>query len=254
MKYSSFTSQQLAHEHSVKNILTELYQHNEFMESISNMVDLGCQTEAFDLQWWANAEINDDTHAPLGIKCTGVNILPKLNVKHKGISFQRQNVQEFSQNKKTFDVLWCYDVLQYLTNPYQALANWWHVASQDAMLVIAVPQTTNLEFHMLEYNALMNHKHHFTMPMLIYMLAVNGWDCKSGFFKKGIGDPWIYAVVYRSDVEPMDPAVTNLYNLIEDTELLPESAVKSIEKYGMLRQKDLFLPWLDRSNIDMRQQ
>jgi SAM-dependent methyltransferase len=240
MKYTSFTSQQLAHEHSLKNVLTDLYQHNEFMESISNMVDLGCQSEALD--------------TPLGIKCIGVNILDKLNVKHKGISFQQQDVQEFNKNKKLFDVLWCYDVLQYLTNPYQALANWWHVASQDGMMIIAVPQTTNVEFNMLEYNAQMNHKHHFTMPMLIYMLAVNGWDCKSGFFKKDIGDPWMYAIVYRSDVEPMDPAITNLYSLAEETELLPESAVKSIHKYGMLRQRDLLLPWLDKSNMWMEQQ
>ncbi len=254
MKFTSFTSQQLAHDHSVKNILTDIYKHDEFMESISSMVDLGYQSEALDLQWWADAKTNDDTHTPLGIKCIGVNILDKLKVKHKGISFQRQDVQEFNQNKKPFDVLWCYDVLQYLTNPYRALANWWHVASQDAMMIIAVPQTTNVEFNMLEYNAQMNHKHHFTMPMLIYMLAVNGWDCKSGFFKKDIGDPWMYAIVYRSDVEPMDPAITNLYNLAEETDLLPESAVKSIHKYGMLRQRDLLLPWLDKSNMWMEQQ
>ncbi len=122
------------------------------------------------------------------------------------------------------------------------------------MMVIAVPQTTNVEFNMLEYNAQMNHKYHFTMPMLIYMLAVNGWDCNSGFFKKGIGDPWLYAIVYRSNIKPMDPAVTNLYNLVEDTELLPEVASKSIVKYGMLRQKDLLLPWLDKSNMLMAQQ
>jgi len=254
MKFTSFSSQQLAHDHSVKNILTEIYKHNEFMESISRMVDLGCQSEGLDLQWWANAETNDDSFTPLEIKCTGVNSIDKLIVKHKGITFQKGNVQDFNKTKKPFDVLWCHDTLQYLTNPYQALANWWHVAAQDAMMIIAVPQTTNVEFNMLEYNAQMNHKHHFTMPMLIYMLAVNGWDCKSGFFKKDIGDPWMYAIVYRSDVEPMDPAITNLYNLAEDTELLPESAVKSIHKYGMLRQRDLLLPWLDKSNMWMEQQ
>ena len=254
MKFTSFSSQQLAHDHSVKNILTEIYKHNEFMESISRMVDLGCQSEGLDLQWWANAETNDDSFTPLEIKCTGVNSIDKLIVKHKGITFQKGNVQDFNKTKKPFDVLWCHDVLQYLTNPYQALANWWHVASQDAMMIIAVPQTTNVEFNMLEYNAQMNHKHHFTMPMLIYMLAVNGWDCKSGFFKKGIGDPWMYAIVYRSNVEPMNPAITNLYNLAEETDLLPESAVKSIHKYGMLRQRDLLLPWLDKSNMWMEQQ
>lgn len=254
MKFSSFTSQQLAHDHSVKNILTDLYQYDEFMESISSMVDLGCQSEALDLQWWANAEVNDDTHDPLGIKCIGVNQIDNLNVKHKGISFQRQDVQEFKKNKKRFDVLWCYDVLQFLTNPYQALSNWWHVAAQDAMMAIAVPQTTNVEFNMLEYNAKLNHKYHFTMPMLIYMLSVNGWDCNGGFFKKSIGDPWLYAIVYKSNIKPMDPAITNLYNLAEETDLLPDSAVKSINKYGMLRQRDLLLPWLDKSNMWMEQQ
>jgi hypothetical protein len=78
MKFTSFTSQQLAHDHSVKNILTEIYKHNEFMESISRMVDLGCQSEGLDLQWWANAETNDDSFTPLEIKCTGVNSIDKL--------------------------------------------------------------------------------------------------------------------------------------------------------------------------------
>lgn len=253
MKYSSFTSQQLAHEHSL-NILNQLYEHNEFMESISNMVHIGCQNEALDLQWWANAVINDDTNTPLNIKCIGVNQIQSLNVSHKNISFQRQDIHEFNKNKKLFDVIWCYDILQFLPNPYQALANWWHIAQQDAMMVVAVPQTTNVEFNTLEYNVNLNHKHHFTMPLLIYMLAVNGWDCASGFFKKEITDPWIYAIVYKSDTSPMNPADTNLYNLIEDTNLLPKSIVQSITKYGMLRQKDLFLPWLDRSNMLMAQQ
>ena len=81
MKYSSFTSQQLAHEHSL-NILNQLYEHNEFMESISNMVHIGCQNEALDLQWWANAVINDDTNTPLNIKRIGVNQIQSLNVSH----------------------------------------------------------------------------------------------------------------------------------------------------------------------------
>ena len=254
MKFSSFTSEQLAHEHSVKNVLSYLYEQNEFMESIGNMVDIGCQREALDLQWWANAEYNDATNTPLNIKCIGVNDIEGLNVKHKGISFQRQDVQNFKENKKKFDVLWCYDTLQWLTNPYDALANWWHIAQKDAMLVIAVPQTTNVEFNELEFNASMNHKHHFTMPILIYMLAVCGWDCKDGFFRKQINDPWIYAIVYKSTQKPMDPANTNLYNLVDNTDLLPPSAVKSITKYGMLRQRDLLLPWLDRSNMWMEQQ
>ena len=254
MNYSSFTSEHLAHEHSVTNILDELYKQNEFMESVGTMVDLGCQKEALDLQWWANAEYNDDTRAPLGIKCIGVNEIDKLIVKHQGISFQRQNLQNFKENKRKFDVLWCYDVLQFITNPYEALANWWHVANQDAMLIVAVPQTTNVKFGKLAYNMHMNQKHHYTMPFLIYMLAVCGWDCKDGFFKKAVNDPWLYAIVYRSEHKPMDPAKTDLYRLAEETNLFPESAVKSITKFGILKQEDLALTWIDKSLMLMDMQ
>ena len=122
------------------------------------------------------------------------------------------------------------------------------------MLIVAVPQTTNVRFNILEYNVHLEQKYHYTMPQLIYMLAVSGWDCRSGFFKKDINDPWMYALVYRSNIEPMDPKTTNLYKLAGDTDLLPKSAEDSISKYGYLRQRDLMLPWLDKNNMWMEQQ
>ena len=52
----------------------------------------------------------------------------------------------------------------------------------------------------------------------------------------------------------MDPNKTNLYTLIEETDLLPQTAVDSIRKYGMIRQRDLVITWLDKSNMWMEQQ
>tara|TARA_B100001057_G_C22870849_1_gene958741 strand:+ start:1066 stop:1830 length:765 start_codon:yes stop_codon:yes gene_type:complete len=254
MNYSSFTSQEQAFQHSKKHILDLFYQYDDFMESIGRVIDLGCDTEAFNMLWFANATTRDGQELSLNIKCVGQSDIDKLLTKHNSISFQKGAPEMLSKTKKKFDILYCHDTLQFIVDPYQALRNWWNIANKDAMLVIAVKQTTNVEFNMLEYNALMNYKHHYTVPILLYMLAVNGWDCKGGFFKKAIDDPWIYALVYRSNVEPMNPQTTNLYNLIEDTELLPDVVAKSIEKYGMIRQKDLVLPWLDSSNMDMRQQ
>jgi len=254
MNYSSFTSQEQAFQHSKKHILDLFYQYDDFMESIGRVVDLGCDTEALNMLWFANATTRDEQELPLNIKCVGQSDIDKLLVKHNSISFQKGAPELLSKTKKKFDILYCYDTLHFILDPYQALRNWWNIANKDAMLVIAVKQTTNVEFNVLEYNTQMNYKHHYTVPILLYMLAVNGWDCKGGFFKKAIDDPWIYVVVYRSDIKPMNPQTTNLYNLIEDTELLPDVAVKSIEKYGMIRQKDLVLPWLDSNNMDMAQQ
>ena len=254
MNYSSFTSQEQAFQHSKKHILDLFYQYDDFMESIGRVIDLGCDTEAFNMLWFANATTRDGQELSLNIKCVGQSDIDKLLIKHNSISFQKGAPEILSKTKKKFDILYCYDTLPFIVDPYQALRNWWNIANKDAMLVIAVKQTTNVEFNVLEYNTQMNYKHHYTVPILLYMLSVNGWDCKGGFFKKAIDDPWIYAVVYRSDIKPMNPQTTNLYNLIEDTELLPDVAVKSIEKYGMIRQKDLVLPWLDSNNMDMAQQ
>ena len=244
---SSFGSPHEKHEHSFKNVLSYMYEYDDFMESVGRVIDLGCDVEATDMLWWANATTRDETQTPLGIKCVGVNTFEKLNVKHSSISYQNHDIESLNRVKRTFDIVWCYDQLQYLLNPYQALSNWWHIAEKDAMLVIAVPQTVNTEYHIQEYNLSLGHKYHYTMPQLIYMLAVSGWDCRSGFFKKTPGDPWLYAIVYKSNVEPMDPKETNIYKLVEQTELLPQCAVDGIHRYGKLRQRDLILPWLDKN-------
>jgi 2-polyprenyl-3-methyl-5-hydroxy-6-metoxy-1,4-benzoquinol methylase len=244
---SSFGSPHEKHEHSFKNVLSYMYEYDDFMDSVGRVIDLGCDVEATDMLWWANATTRDETQTPLGIKCVGVNTFEKLNVKHSSISYQNHDIESLNRVKRTFDIVWCYDQLQYLLNPYQALSNWWHIAEKDAMLVIAVPQTVNTEYHIQEYNLSLGHKYHYTMPQLIYMLAVSGWDCRSGFFKKTPGDPWLYAIVYKSDVEPMDPKETNIYKLVEQTELLPQCAVDGIHRYGKLRQRDLILPWLDKN-------
>jgi len=250
---SSFGSPHEKHEHSFKNVLSYMYEYDDFMDSVGRVIDLGCDVEATDMLWWANATTRDETQTPLGIKCVGVNTFEKLNVKHSSISYQNHDIESLNRVKRTFDIVWCYDQLQYLLNPYQALSNWWHIAEKDAMLVIAVPQTVNTEYHIQEYNLSLGHKYHYTMPQLIYMLAVSGWDCRSGFFKKTPGDPWLYAIVYKSNVEPMDPKETNIYKLAEQTELLPQCAVDGIHKYGKLRQRDLILPWLDKSLMVMEQ-
>ena len=244
---SSFGSPHEKHEHSFKNVLSYMYEYDDFMDSVGRVIDLGCDAEANDMLWWANATTRDETQTPLGIKCVGVNTFKKLNVKHSSISYQNHDIESLNRVKRTFDIVWCYDQLQYLLNPYQALSNWWHIADNNAMLVLAVPQTVNTEYHIQEYNLSLGHKYHYTMPQLIYMLAVSGWDCRSGFFKKTPGDPWLYAIVYKSDVEPMDPKETNIYKLVEETELLPQCAVDGIHKYGKLRQRDLILPWLDKN-------
>lgn len=246
--FSSFSNPQSSHEHSLIT-LNELYEYDDFMESISRVVDLGCGAEALDLQWWADATSRDDEDPqPLNIQCTGIDIIETINAsaKRNNISYQRTDLETWDQTKRPYDVLWCHDTFQYITNPLQALGKWWNVAAQDAMLVLVLPQTTNIEFNQQAYDLPSGCYYNHTLSSLMYMLAVNGWDCGGGFFKKKPNENWLHAIVYRSEQTPRDPRSTTWYDLLE-TGLLPKTAEESIVKYGKLRQRDLVLPWVDKS-------
>jgi hypothetical protein len=84
------------------------------------------------------------------------------------------------------------------------------------------------------------------MVSLIYMLATSGWSCSQGFFKQDPTEPWINAVVYKSNIEPMLPHETNWHRLSE-LGLLPDSAKASVYAHNALRQQDLVVPWIDHS-------
>lgn len=243
-----FSSAEDSHKHSLP-VLESLHEFDDFMGSIRTMVDLGCGADAKDLEWWARASTRDEKPAPLNIDCTGVDIVPRLilSSKYRNLRYQKQDFEDpIMAHKKTYDVMWCHDSFQYVQSPLITLENWRRVCSKNGMLVIIVQQTTDTKFK----NATIVQQdfcyHHWTVVSLMHALAVTGWDCRDGYFKKSPNDPWIYAVVYNSGKKPLPPKTTRWYDLV-DQGLLPDSAVKSINKWGFLKQEDLILPWLDKS-------
>jgi SAM-dependent methyltransferase len=236
------------HAHSLET-LNILYEYDDFMESIDTLIDLGCGTGE-DLEWWATRTTRDDDRRPLNIKCTGVDILSSLPVakKYSNISYQFQDFEEIvpSPKKNKFNLLWCHDAFQYAINPIQTLIKWRNIASENAMLILILPQTTNIDRRSMSVTQTDGCYYHYSLVNLIHMLAITGWDCRNGFFLKKLEDNWLHAVVYKSDQEPLDPKNTRWYDLMEKN-LLPDSANNSINRYGYLQQQDLVLPWLDKS-------
>jgi len=249
-----FSNPEQSHAHSLE-VLNWLYEHDDFMSSVDTLVDLGCGT-GIDLEWWATRTTRDDTSTPLNIKCTGVDLCdtPVIARKYANITYQKTDFEKqvFAPHKKKYDVLWCHDAFQYALNPLETLKLWRDIAAQGAMLCLSLPQTTNLDHRNLSIVQPSGCYYHYTLVNLIHMLAVTGWDCASGFFLKRANDPWLHAVVYNSETPAIDPKTT-WYELAE-TGLLPDSAVKSIQKYGYINQKDLVLPWLDKNLVWYGQQ
>jgi SAM-dependent methyltransferase len=242
-----FRNAEESHQHSLET-LNQLYEYDDFMESISTVADIGCG-DGKDLEWWATRTTRDEQATPLNIKCQGIDLTPTLPIasKYKGMTYQKADFEGLLHPLEGgFDILWCHNSFQYATNPLQTLANWRKIAAPGAMLVLIVPQTTNIYQKDLDFSQEDGCYHHYTIVSLIHMLAVTGWDCKAGFFKKNLNDNWLYAVVYNSSQEPRDPKTTRWYDLVE-AKLLPDSADKSVMARGFLHQKDLVLPWLDKS-------
>lgn len=244
-----FINEEQSHTHSLE-LLNGLYEYSEFMESIVSMVDLGCGNGR-DIEWWATRTTNEDNPKPLNINCVGVDILPGLLVAHEysNITYQKTDFEETitPPNSRKFDVLWCHDAFQYCVNPLSTLAKWKQIANDNAMLVLTVPQTTNVKQTRFDFTQPSGVYYHYTLVNLIHMLAVSGWDCQSGFFLKRPTDPWINIIVYnRESQEPLNPKTTSWYELAEK-KLIPDSAAESVFRHGCLKQQELLLPWLDHS-------
>jgi len=247
VKPGYFTSVEDSHAHSLET-LNLLYEYDDFMESLTTMADMGCGL-GYDLKWWATRTTRDESARPLNIKCTGIDLGPSLAIARSYANIQYCS-QDFEQSlikqKQKFDVIWCHDAFQYAVNPLHTLALWHSCLAQDGMLVLILPQATNIEFRVQAFDQRDRVYYNWTMVGLIHALAVSGFDCAGGFFCKNPSDPWLHAIVYRSDIGPQNPATTSWYQLAEQG-LLPDSAEVSVNQHGYVRQRDLLLPWLDKS-------
>lgn len=247
-----FRNSEESHQHS-RRVLDLLYAHADFVESVGSIIDLGCGS-GLDLEWWATRTTSDDNPQPLNIRCLGVDRFPELKIAHK-----YKNIQYISGdfekplplNGKKFDVIWCHDSFQYVTNPFSTLKIWRDIINTNGMMILTLPQTTNLEYNRQAFDQPDGVYFNWTLVSLIHVLTVAGWDTAGGFFQKQPNDPWLNVVVYKGNHEPLDPQTTRWYDLAERN-LLPASATEGIKRCGYLRQRDLLLPWLDKSLISYR--
>lgn len=243
-----FKNHEESHAHSLET-LTWLYEHDDFMASISTLIDLGCGSQGLDLEWWATRTTRDENPVPLDIKCTGLDLVETVKVakKYSNITYQRNNFEEqiFTADDKKYDVLWCHDAFQYAVNPLNTLKLWWDIAAPGAMLMIILPQTTNVNGRKLSFIQPDGCYYHYSIVNLIHMLAVTGWDCSAGFFKKSPNDPWLHAAVYKSEHKPLDFKTS--WHELSDLKLIPRTAAESVYRHGAVLQDELILPWLDKS-------
>lgn len=234
-----------SHEHSL-TVFNEFVRYHDFLLGLQGVADMGCGN-GYDLLWWAQLENTlMEPSEPFNYHCYAVDI----NVKQIDVSYP-DNVHVIEADFETkvlprpVDFMWSHNSFQYAINPVNTLKIWNQQLNENGMLYICVPtQRYDFNSHMSRFSGNYEYYNH-TMSNLIYMLAVNGFDCNDAYFMKEAGEPWLHAAVYKTGIEPMDPRTTSWANLAA-LDLLNSSMVKCVNRYGKLNEDELVFKWLDQ--------
>jgi SAM-dependent methyltransferase len=249
---AQFKNHQESHEHSLQT-LEILYGYDSFLDSLETVADMGCG-RGLDIGWFARLQTRDQPPEPRNYYCYAFDKNIKLldsDVKELDNIYILEGDFERQYPPRKVDLMWCHDSFQYVTNPLSTLKNWNYCMNENGMLVIIYKQNIATEYNRLvtrgDNFCFFNHN----LINFVYMLAVNGFDCKDAYVKKQENDPWLHIAVYKSTVAPMNPQTTSWFDLA-DKDLLHPSILNSLNLYGYVKQEEIVYPWLDKDLYRVR--
>lgn len=234
-----------AHTQFIRDLL---YEYDTFLDSLEVVADFGCG-DGSNIEWWANLKTRDDPPEPRNYLCYAVDKNTK-RIKNVVSSLPNVKVIEADLEEQRFiprqiDLVWCHNNFQYITNPLNTLRNWNEMMNVNGMLILTVPQAVHYQYNRLNSISHNGWYYNHNVVNLMYMLAVNGFDCKDAYFYKKENDMWLYLATYKSEIAPMDPKTTTWHDLI-DLNLVNESVVQCINTYGYVKQEEIITTWLDK--------
>jgi trans-aconitate methyltransferase len=236
-----------SHQHSLET-LNLLYEYDDFMDNLTVIADMGCGA-GLDSEWWATLMDRDDDPKPHNYTVYAVDhntsiIEPSVLSANPNIITVNGDF-EYATLPKSVDLMWCHDAFQYALNPLATLGHWSKMMTVNGMLIISVPQFQGYQYNRMVTRSMSGCYYNHNVVSLMYMLAVNGFDCRDCFFVKNANNSWMTAAVYKSHLMPFNYATTSWHDLAEH-DLISDSAILSLSRYGHVRQEDLITRWLDK--------
>lgn len=240
-----FKNAQESHEHS-RDVLDMLYQYDTFMDSIKVVADMGCGA-GLDVNWWATLTTRDDPPLPHNYLVYAVDLnIGRIDpdvLGHKNVKLIEGNFEQHTIPREV-DLIWSHDSFQYAVNPVNTLRVWNEQMSINGMLVLNVPLAQTYSYDRIQTRSFSGCYYNHNICTLMYMLAVNGFDCRDCYVYMAPNYGWVHIAVYKT-MAPMDPAATSWFDLA-DKNLVNDSVMASLNKYGHVRQEDLMFTWLDK--------
>jgi SAM-dependent methyltransferase len=242
-----FKNAYYSHEHSLE-VLNLLYGYDSFLDNIQTVADMGCGA-GLDAEWWATLMTRDEVPEPRNYIVYAVD----QNMKQVDTDILRRctNIIPIENNfeerviPRQVDLIWAHDSFQYALDPFKCLSVWKQTLNKDGMLIMSVPQGTYVHNNNLIIEQHSRQYYNYNVLNLIYMLAVSGFDCNDAYFYRKENSPWLYAAVYASEHEPLTQNAS-WYELAERN-LINDSMINSINRYGHARLSDLVVAWLDKN-------
>lgn len=235
-----------SHEHSLE-FLNLLYVHDSFLDSLQVVADMGCGA-GLDTEWWATLYTRDDPPEPRNYIVYAVDkdlkfFEPEVADLPNVYTFESDYTEKCLPRK--VDLIWSHDSFQYSLEPLRTLATWNSMLNVNGMLALSLPQPVYMHKGSIQSHSYSGQYYNYNILNLMYMLAVNGFDCRDAYFYRTYNHQWLYAAVYKS-CEPMDPATTSWFDLA-DKHLVNDSIVESLNRYGHVQMEDLVVCWLDKN-------
>ena len=230
--------------------LTLLSQHDEFMDSIKTVADMGAGA-GLDSYWWATQSMEDEegNSVPRNIKVHAFDIFQQPGIKqHKNINWYKKDFTNTGLKPGSIDLIWSHNSFQQSMNPLATLKHWWSLLPVDGMLCLEIPFIYNLHYFRnqprINSTAFSGNYFNYTPITTIMMLASSGFDCRGGHFKFIPDLPWIHAAVYKTKNEPQE--YMNWYDLLK-RKTLPLSVEKALTSKGHVSDSDIVVEWVDHS-------
>ncbi|PQA88546.1 class I SAM-dependent methyltransferase [Hyphococcus luteus] len=133
-----------------------------------------------------------------------------------------------------FDAVWSHHCLEHIPDPIGALISWRKMLCENGTLFLTVPEIglTMSSGHITSFN----------LPLLVYILAVAGFDTSTKCFTKSRSH--LRALVRKAaNYAPEEEGRITSMSKLAERDVFPPSVVNAIKKTGRFTAKDISLDW-----------